>query len=209
MGLKYPFLEDKRSNDDSTNLNPIFQAYCLAILHGERRARLDQDVEFWRERRLVAKNQNFLSYRFDTLSELVLSLVFEQYWYGAGAAHGNSGFRSFNYIISPVTEVSLDDFFASSKDYRPVVEAQLCESIRRTAWERGLGDLDQEWLAKGTKIEGNEVFTFSDRGLTFYFAPYQVAYYAAGSWQVTIPFYDLRDFLNPAGPHKFVIARET
>ena len=45
-------------------------------------------------------------------------------------------------------------------------------------------------------------FTFSGEGLTLYFPPYEVAHFAAGSWEVTLPYYDLREILRPNGPHR-------
>jgi uncharacterized protein DUF3298 len=51
----------------------------------------------------------------------------------------------------------------------------------------------------GTTFEhGDKVdFTLSEAGLTLYFSPYQVACYALGSWEVTLPYYGLREILRP------------
>jgi hypothetical protein len=69
--------------------------------------------------------------------------------------------------------------------------------------------MERDWLAQGTTFKDNEMpeFTFSNSGLTLYFPPYQVACYAAGTWEITLPYYDLRDILRPDGPHNLFIAR--
>jgi Protein of unknown function (DUF3298) len=132
------------------------------------------------------------------------------------AAHGNTYFTCFNFLLAPTYNLEIHHFF---QYYRPsssprfndeflgFVSGKLRESILRQAWERGIGELDKEWLARGTapKEVPNIPFTFSSSGLTFYLAPYSVAYYAAGSWEVMVPFYDLRAILNPEGPHKFAL----
>jgi hypothetical protein len=86
------------------------------------------------------------------------------------------------------------------RDYREVLGLQSREALRRRAWEWSLSketsasefyatifDRDEEWLISGTSFKENEKvdFTFSENGLTLYFPPYQVACFAAGSWEVT------------------------
>ncbi len=106
-------------------------------------------------------------------------------------------------------------FFKSGSDYTEVLGLLAREALKKQAWERSQSkgfehfrnifddELSKEWLVTGTTFKGNikADFTFSETGMTLYFAPYQVAYFAAGSWEMTLPYYDLREILRPNGPH--------
>lgn len=58
---------------------------------------------------------------------------------------------------------------------------------------------DDTWISQGAgPLEENyKSFVVGDEGITIYFDPYQVAAYAAGTQQVTVPFSVLRPYLNP------------
>jgi hypothetical protein len=81
-------------------------------------------------------------------------------------------------------------------------------ALRKEAWNRQHKDLFDynedaaQWLMEGTQFGGNRElnFTFAENGLTLYFQPYQVAPFAFGTWEVTLPYYDLREILR--GPHR-------
>jgi hypothetical protein len=104
--------------------------------------------------------------------------------------------------------------FRRDCDYRETLGLLCREALKRQAWERSLantesaefwtqifaeGEFSREWLIRGTNFEDDEnvKFTLTDNGVTFYFAPYQIACFAAGSWEVTLPYYDLREILHP------------
>jgi hypothetical protein len=101
--------------------------------------------------------------------------------------------------------VRLGTLFKTDCDYRGILGIQSREALRAHAWERSLADvfttdaLGAEWLVSGTTFEHDDKvdFTLSEAGLTLYFPPYQVACFALGSWEVTLPYYNLREILPP------------
>jgi hypothetical protein len=47
-------------------------------------------------------------------------------------------------------------------------------------------------------------FTFDENGLTFYFQEYPIGPYAIGSWEITVPYHNLREILRPEGPQRLI-----
>jgi TIR domain/Protein of unknown function (DUF3298)/Deacetylase PdaC len=217
--LSYPDLtgEDATACDE---LNTVFRAKRLSTLQWLRANRAQQDREFWHDRGETAMFEGITDYRITFVSAAALSVVFTNYKY-EGGAHGMTLFSSDNFQLGPVSRLPLDAFFKSDVDYRAFLGALAREGIKRQAWEHSLseehrffgdlfsGEMERDWLAQGTTFKDNEMpeFTFSNSGLTLYFPPYQVACYAAGTWEITLPYYDLRDILRPDGPHNLFIAR--
>jgi predicted transcriptional regulator len=73
---------------------------------------------------------------------------------------------------------------------RPLILSQLQEKI------------DTQWVEKGTRpIKSNyKNFNLTSEGIKFTFDPYQVASYAEGMLEFTIPYSELTDILNVNGP---------
>lgn len=137
----------------------------------------------------------------------LLSLAYEVGWYGAGAAHPNSHFETFNFSVRDRLHIlSLEDFF---KDGTTAIEriSELCiAALCREYWSR-TGEQpndDQLKLFKdgaGADAKNFRAFTLSADHFTFLFAPYQVSSYAMGRWSVDISFYDLLNVLQVDGLH--------
>jgi hypothetical protein len=130
-----------------------------------------------------------------------------------GGAHENYRFVTYNFALQPVAHLPLASFF--EYDYGKILGSQSREALKKQSWDRSLSseffadifaseEVDKNWLVSGTTFDRSvEVyFTFSGEGLTLYFPPYQVAPFAAGTWEVTLPYYDLREILRPNGPHR-------
>jgi hypothetical protein len=143
----------------------------------------------------------------------MLSLTYEVSWYGAGAAHPNSHFETYNFSLRErLLRLSLEDFF---RDHEAALKriSQLCiAELCREYWRRTGEKPDQhqiEWFNTGAASteENFSAFTIGADHFTFLFAPYQVSSYAAGRWSVDISFYDLLEFLKPDGPHTYAVQR--
>lgn len=135
-----------------------------------------------------------MSYGLVKHSETIQSIVFTSYEY-TGGAHGNSYFATFTFDLADDTLIPLEELFIDLESglatIAPIVEAQV------TAY---YGDFaDANWIEEGTApIEGNYAnFALSEDTLYFYFPPYQVAPYAAGTYTATLPLSDLTEVLNP------------
>jgi uncharacterized protein DUF3298/peptidoglycan-N-acetylmuramic acid deacetylase PdaC-like protein len=212
--LSYPELRGGASAEACEELNHVFKAQCLSTLHELRSNRVDQNPSLWEDKKKygIATYKTIQDYRITFLSEAALSIVFTSMVY-TGGVHENYRFVTENFALQPVVQLPLSLFF--KYDYSKTLGLQSREALKKHAWERSLSSeffanmfvgegFAKEWLVEGTTFEDNIklYFTFSGEGLTLYFPPYHVAPFAAGTWEVTLPYYDLREILRPNGPHR-------
>lgn len=136
-----------------------------------------------------------ISYETFTHSETMSSLVFTIYDF-TGGAHGNTMYRTFTFDFANDRVLTLDDLFTSTPDalalIAPIAQAQVTEHL-------GADMIDEQWLEDGTGTNPDNYADFALDGdeLVFYFPPYQVAAYAAGTQVVRIPLADLNSVLAP------------
>lgn len=147
-------------------------------------------------------------------TERWLSLTYDVGWYGAGAAHPNSIFETYNFsLLERLDILKLEDFFndgaAALKRISELCITELC----RDFWSR-VGEKPDDAQMKqfkngaGEEFDNFAAFTVGPDHFTFLFAPYQVSAYALGRWSAEVSFYDLLDFLKPNGPHLLAAANE-
>ena len=216
--LSYPELHGGANAEACEELNHVFKARCLSTLHELRSNRVDQNPSLWDSKKEfgIASYKTIQDYRTTFLSESALSIVFTSMVY-TGGAHENFRYVTENFALLPSVQfLPLAYFF--KYDYRKTLGALSIEALKKQAWERSLSNESKEffsniydgdgfakdWLVEGTTFEDNKkvYFTFSGEGLTLYFPPYHVAPFAAGTWEVTLPYYDLREILRSDGPHR-------
>lgn len=122
------------------------------------------------------------------------SIVFTVYAF-TGGAHGNTYFSSITVDTIADIELALDgDIFLPDTDFvsvlQPLVVAQLAETMGEYA--------DMDWINDGTDEADDYIAWAINAGtLELFFAPYQVAPYAMGTFQVSIPVEDLYPVINP------------
>ena len=213
--LSYPELRGGATAEACEELNQVFKARCLSILHAFRLNRFSQTSSRWEhlqgtDRRDILKgvaiHKTIQDYRITFLSDAELSIVFTSMVY-TGGAHENFRIITDNFVLQPVCELQLSTFFKEGCNYREILGLQTREALQKLAWERSLSleqfanlfdsESGKRWLVEGTTFNDKVDFTFSGEGLTLYFPPYQVAPFAYGSWEVTLRYYDLREILRP------------
>lgn len=124
-------------------------------------------------------------------SENFVSILVPIYTY-TGGAHGNTGFDTLNLLKEEgaVRRLELRDVFTQSADLKPLLEniTEELEAQQASFIVDGSVTLTEQDLS---------VFTLSPEGITFHFAPYQVASYAEGIFEVTVPLESPEDMLRP------------
>jgi len=117
-----------------------------------------------------------------------VSLQFEKYFYGMGAAHGFRTRHCFNYDVENQKIIALKDIFVEGVDYLKQISDYCVADLNRQ-----LNTQDSSWVKEGASANEDNLkrFTITDNSLIIYFNDYQVACYAAGSPKVEIPFEDL------------------
>jgi TIR domain/Protein of unknown function (DUF3298) len=210
IDIDFPRFESVSLPGIAKELTLYFSGRACRTLIEARQKPWDQSPDLFAEvDRSSAVNGRWDGFGIVCATEQLLSLTYEIGWYGAGAAHPNSHFETYNFFMKDRLHLlGLEDFF---KDEQPAINviSKLCvASLCREHWNRTGEQPDEgeiEWFRRGAGADaGNfSAFTVSADHFTFLFAPYQVAAYAMGRWSVDVPFYDLLDVLQPDGLHRF------
>jgi hypothetical protein len=214
--LRYPELHGGATPEACEELNHVFKGRCFATLQELRSNRFDQHPSLWTDKKEfgIATYKTIKDYKIIFLSDSAFSMTsyFEIY---TGGAHENYLVVTDTIALQPVSSLQLYNFFKTECDYWGILGLQAREALKKQAWERSrtrgfspdIFDQNEDWLLQGTNFKENTKidFTFSEAGLTLYFSPYQVAAFAFGSWEVTLPYYDLREILRPNGLHELFL----
>ena len=113
-----------------------------------------------------------------------------------GGAHPNNWPETWVFDMATGQRLGLDDVFADPAEALAEIAPLVRADLRKTLGQMALDDM----LDPGTTPTPDNYadFVLSDEGVTFLFAPYQVAPYAAGEQAVTLPYAGLAHLLTPA-----------
>lgn len=114
----------------------------------------------------------------------------------SGGAHPNNWPETWVFDLGDGHPLALDDIFVNVRDALAVIAPMVRETLAAS-----LGRMNQpDMLADGTlpTAANYQDFILTDEGVAFFFAPYQVAPYAAGEQVVTLPYATLGELLRPA-----------
>jgi uncharacterized protein DUF3298 len=127
----------------------------------------------------------------------VVTILYATNWYNAGAAHGTHGHRTFVFLLEPLIKIeSLESVFLAPDLAFPILQKEVRE--RLVKYNPGADEepepgaitgLEEAWVNEGTeKWSDFRSFVFSENSLDIHFSSYQVAYFAAGTPHVSIPY---------------------
>lgn len=135
---------------------------------------------------------------FTYTTELV-SVLFSIETFSPGAAHPSTYTLPFNYLPKQSFFISLDDLLTSTwpETLSPLATAKLRDEFS----VRGIAD-SGTWLQEGAgPLRKNfQSFALTDTTLVLHFDEYQVAPYAAGAFEITLPLSELQTIWNPESP---------
>lgn len=165
-----------------------FKSMLEQSITPEEKARMDQDGGQYA---FDAEYQEFTSPHFDSY----LYTIYED----TGGAHPNGYFATFVFDQHG-NQLDLRDLFTvASSTYlariAPLAEAQVKAQITERLGANSQGMLFEDGFAPTDDNYSNFVVDGGD--LHFFFPPYQVAAYAAGNFDVSIPLSSLSDILAP------------
>jgi hypothetical protein len=158
--------------------------------------------EFWNyaiESLNTMFNRWFLQIDYEeyAFSDNVRSILFTVGGY-SGGAHPYSYYQTFTFDLAGQRQVTLMDMFQPNSDplavIAPLVEQDLLAQMVDFA--------DAQWIedGTGTNPDNYQRFVLTDEALIFFFDPYQVAPYAAGPFEVSIPLGNISSILAPEFP---------
>ena len=212
--IEYPRFRSPKLTTAANELSLYFSGRAVQNLMNSRQKPGDQYPElFPNAGEFTATNGRWENYGIVHGSETFLSLAYDVSWYGAGAAHPNSHYETYNFIlVDRITKVELEDFFSDIKLASQKLNEIAVKELSREYWSRNNQRPDEDqikWFndGAGPDFDNFRCYTINSEGFQFLFAPYQVSSYADGRWSIAISYYDLLDVLKPDGPHTLVTAR--
>jgi len=127
----------------------------------------------------------------------MLVVTFSGSEYGAGAAHPNPVFATFNFMIPSGTQVELADLVDGQRALNRI--SALAMPLLRKQLAANDGSIDSGWMNTGAGPQASnfQIFEWLPAGLRIIFPPYQVASYADGTHVITIPLAELKGYVRP------------
>ena len=143
--------------------------------------------------------------------DAILSLLFTLTDY-TGGAHGGVGFRSFNYRLPGGEAITLDDVVPDERTLQTLSRYAIAELVRKLHADED--EVMRQWIEQGAGPDRKNfaIFLLHEDALEVVFPPYQVASWADGPQQVTIPLQVLSAVpgdTSAAGTPSFDCARAT
>ncbi len=120
---------------------------------------------------------------------------FTNYSY-SGGAHPNSSTETFNFLMPDGRRVEVAELF-SPKGIQRISDISIAKLKQDLGGPDGMSDMD--WIRRGAGPNARNFTSFAlvPRELHITFDAYQVAAYAAGPQEVSIPLSNLRDVMRP------------
>lgn len=196
--IDYPRFRSTKLHTAANELSLYFSGRAVQNLIDSRQKPGDQDPELYQvPGEFMSTNGRWEHYGIVHASETLLSLTYEVSWYGAGAAHPNTHYETYNFtLVDRITRVELEDFFTDPPSAPKVLSEIVVKQLCREYWSRHNEkptDDQIDWFNRGAgpDLSNFRYFTIDSQGFQFEFAPYEVSCYADGRWSVAVSYYDL------------------
>lgn len=214
IDIDYPRFESRLKPTIAAELSALFKGRAYETLIAARQKPWDQSPDLFEGRHAgTMLNGRWDGYGLVHATDQLLSLTYEVGWYGAGAAHPNSHFETYNFAITDrLYRLELNEFFIDPAKAIEQISKVCIQELSKDYWLRTGEKPDERqirWISDGAGNDSKNfsAFTVNEDHFTFLFAPYQVSGYAMGRWSADVSFYDLLDLLKLDGPHTFASTR--
>lgn len=115
-----------------------------------------------------------------------------------GAAHPNNSVNAVTVLMNEGREITAADVFRAGSGWENFLTTRAVEAITRDFVDYGFVPPERDVRETATKPH---LWLVSDQGLVVLFPPYSFGGpHALGGTEVTIPWADLREYINPAAP---------
>jgi hypothetical protein len=209
--IDFPRFESTTKPTVAKELSAYFAGRAYQTLVSERQSPWSQTPELYAGREGTSRNGRWEGFGVAHATDNLISLTYEVGWYGAGAAHPNMHFETFNFThTNRLQKFELPDLFLDLDAALRVISASCIQSLSREYWARTNERPDEtqsKWFhdGAGAELQNFNAFTVGPDSLTFLFAPYQVSSYAMGRWAADVSYYELLDLFNPDGPQRLAL----
>lgn len=180
-----------------------------AVLRDIRFPRIDgeQTPAIQRFNELVAQSPQFrledatnevVDYRIAYAGPELISVRFDMASDTLGAAHGNNTSKAVTVLMTEGRALAAGDVFRAGTGWEQFVTQRAVAEISRQYREDGFVPPERDVQESATKPH---LWLITEQGLVLLFPPYSFgAPYVMGGTEVSIPWTDLRPYLNPAAP---------
>jgi len=181
-------------------INSIVGGWIASAIQGERAVKLDQNNDLFNFGQDQFMRHGFWEATIDKPNFVgrVMSLPYKLFWHGASAAHPNTGFQTFNFLLDPLVQIDdLGSLFNFNIEALAVLKKEIESQLLVEGKKREIDvDYFREQIRDGLRDwESLNSFIFAEDGIEFLFGPYHVAPYALGSWFATIPYSDVKEHM--------------
>jgi len=143
------------------------------------------------------KNSFVMRYEVELFTPDLASIRFEISTYATDATHQFDSTSAFNYDIRTGNPLGLGDMFLPDSGYLETLSAYATNALLDEFKDEqdAVGPMIQE--GAGPDPENYQNIFLTKDGLLIVFDPYQVAPYAAGTIEVTVPYSEIAGAMNP------------
>jgi len=186
IDVTYPEITDKKlSGEERQKLNGEIKSFVFSLF--EKELKTFQKAKWTMEQLKHMAGSDWVNIKFKVVrfDEKILSVKFEKYATGIGAAHGSTDFYGFNYDLKKGHILKISDIFYPGQDYLKQISDycinDLCQQLNRP---------DDHWIKSGISPDEDEfrAFAIGKKNLIIYFSDYAIAGYSMGTQKVSIPF---------------------
>lgn len=155
----------------------------------------DEEIEQSREAEI--KKYLEMWYRVNFANDKIISIGWGNSTF-AGGAHPNYFSASINFDLRTGKKIELAELFKPNSNYLKLISDYCIRSLKTQTGEMS----DEEWIQNGAGMNEDNFksWNLTKDGILINFDPYQVAAYAAGAFEVWIPFRDLKNILRQDAP---------
>lgn len=186
-GIQYVLLTDLFGSDFSTKhidsianayIDTTYKEYAFERQYMELKSDYKYCYQEFLDGEIEQKNAQFLSYKMKR-------------YYFSGGTHGLETTTFLTFDLANGTQVTQSDIFING--FEEPVRKLLVEKLQKEFQERG-SDMDNLWI---DQILPNDNFALTEKGVKFWFNPYEIAPYSEGSACVTLTYEELKHWLRP------------
>ncbi len=192
VDINYPQITDEKISEDKKQKANQAISDFVRTLYADDLKSFETPVEDYPPEGVFGADTIDVSFKVIYAGNDRISIRFEKYFYGIGAAHGFREIYGFNYDIKNSKSIQLVDLFKQGTDYlKQISDYCIIDLNRRLKPE--VNDSDG---GAGPKEDNLKEFGLTKKYLIIYFSDYQVACYASGTQEVKIPVKKLEGFLG-------------
>jgi Protein of unknown function (DUF3298) len=148
--------------------------------------------------RLEDSTNELVNYRIAFAGPELISVRFDSSADTLGAAHPSSTSKAVTVLMTQRRALAEADVFSSASGWEDFLTQRAIADLTRQYREDGFVPPERDVRETATKAH---LWLITEQGLTMLFPPYSFgAPYVMGGAEVSVPWADLRPFLNPAAP---------